>query len=116
MSRQRSREFPGWCERRQMTEAPRSQRCGGQELFCEEAWERIANKLGLSARQKMVARSVVADRSDDDIAAILSLSLSTVKTHMERLHAKLDVHSRVQFVRRIVAAYLAWRAELPPPT
>jgi DNA-binding CsgD family transcriptional regulator len=104
MSRQHSRQFPGSCERRRMPALQGSQRCGAQELFSEEAWVGIADKLGLSARQMMVARYVVADRSDDDIAAILNLSLGTVKTHMERLHAKLEVHSRVQLVEQIFAA------------
>jgi len=116
MSSQPSREFPGRCERRRMPGLQGSSCCGAPDLFCDEAWVGIADELGLSARQALVARHVVADRGDDDIAAALGLSSSTVKTHMERLHAKLDVHSRVQLVRRIVAAYIAWRDELPPPT
>jgi DNA-binding NarL/FixJ family response regulator len=64
----------------------------------------------------MVARCVVADQSDGDIAEALGLSWSTVQTHMERLHNKLNVHSRVQLVTRVVAAYLSWRNESPPPT
>jgi DNA-binding CsgD family transcriptional regulator len=116
MSSQPLGEFPRSCEHRETPGLQVLQCFGAQELFCEEAWAGTANELELSARQVMVARCVVADRTDDDIAATLGLSASTVKTHMERLHAKLDVHSRVQLVRRIVAAYLAWRAESPPPT
>ena len=91
---------------------PCSQRDG---LFCEEAWGGIADKLGLSPRQTEVARSVLADQSDGDIAQALSLSRGTVHTHVERLHEKLAVHSRVQLATLVFATYLAWRIESPPP-
>jgi len=89
--------------------------CNTENLFCDAAWAGICDKLGLSARQVSIARYIVADRSDAAIAKALGVSWSTVQTHMDRLHKKLDVHSRVEFVGRIVAAYLMWRAESPPP-
>ncbi len=104
----------GECRQARALEVPPC--CGVRDLFCEEAWAGITGKLGLSARQAIVVRYVVADRSDHDIAEALSLSRSTVQTHMERLHNKLNVHSRVQLVTRVVAAYLSWRNESPPPT
>lgn len=91
--------------------------CGdGQGLFCNAAWAGIAGRLGLSPRQKEVARYVLADQSDDQIAQALGLSRGTVQTHMERLRDKLHVHSRIQLVLRVVAAYLDWRIESPPPS
>ena len=93
--------------------SPCSQRDG---LLCEEAWGGIADKLGLSPRQMEVARYVLADQSDGEIAQALSLSRGTVHTHVERLHEKLEVHSRVQLATQVFATYLAWRIESPPPT
>ncbi len=85
----------------------------GHGLFCEEAWAAIADKLELSPRQMEVARCVLTDQSDEEIARALGLSRGTVHTHVERLHEKLDVHSRVQVVTRVVAAYTPI---LPPPS
>ncbi len=113
---ERSRELGG---RRRPPGAwvPRLSPCSnGHGLFCEEAWAAIADKLDLSPRQMEVARCVLTDQSDGEIARVLGLSRGTVHTHMERLHERLHVHSRVQLATQVFAAYLAWRIELPPPT
>jgi DNA-binding CsgD family transcriptional regulator len=88
----------------------------GHALFCEKAWASIADKLGLSPRQMQVARYLLADQSDGEIAQALGLSRGTVHTHVDRLHEKLHVHSRVQLATQVFATYLAWRIESPPPT
>ncbi len=85
-------------------------------LFCEDAWAGIADKLALSPRQIEVARYVLADQSDEEIAEATGLSRGTVHTHVERLHKKLGIHSRVQLAMRVLTAYLAWHIESPPPT
>ncbi len=77
---------------------------------------RIASKLDLSSRQVQVARCVLSDQGEEEIARALGLSRGTVHTHLERLHEKLEVHSRVQSARRVFAAYFAWLIESPPPS
>jgi len=96
---------------------PRVSPCSnGHGPLCAKAWAGIADKLGLSPRQTEVARCVLADQSDREIARALGLSRGTVHTHVERLHQKLGVHSRVQLATQVFATYLAWRIESPPPT
>jgi DNA-binding NarL/FixJ family response regulator len=56
----------------------------------------------LTAREVEVLRIVGTGRSNADIAAALFVSEATVKTHVNRLMAKLDLTSRAQAV---VAAY-----------
>lgn len=56
----------------------------------------------LSARELDVARAVARGRTNNEIAAELFVSLSTVKTHLTNIHAKLDARNRVE-----VAAW-AW--------
>ena len=68
----------------------------GGGLFCEKAWAGLAEKLELSPRQMEIARCILADQSHGKIAQALGLSRGTVHTHVERLHEKLHVHSRVQ--------------------
>jgi len=90
--------------------------CGdGHGLLCREAWVGIGDVLGLSPRQAEVARCVLADQGEDEIAQALGLSPDTVHSHVKRLREKLHAHSRLQLATRIFATYLAWRIESPPP-
>jgi DNA-binding NarL/FixJ family response regulator len=59
----------------------------------ERACERLA---ALSAREREVALAVGQGRANADIAAELHMSVATVKAHVSRLLAKLEVDNRVQ--------------------
>ncbi len=50
----------------------------------------------LSQRETDIARSVARGRTNQEIAAELFISLSTVKTHITRIQAKLGVRNRVE--------------------
>ncbi len=50
----------------------------------------------LSPRELDVARSVARGRTNAEIAAELFVSLSTVKTHLANIQAKLDARNRVE--------------------
>jgi len=52
--------------------------------------------LELSAREDQILRLLVQGCSNAEIADELCLSLSTIKTHVSRLYAKLHVNSRFQ--------------------
>jgi LuxR family transcriptional regulator, maltose regulon positive regulatory protein len=54
----------------------------------------------LSERERDVLRMLGTDLDGPDIARELSVSLSTVRTHTNRIFAKLDVHDRRAAVRR----------------
>ncbi|MEX0660130.1 MAG: response regulator transcription factor [Egibacteraceae bacterium] len=56
----------------------------------------------LTEREHDVLRSLAGGRSNQEIAAELHLSEATVKTHVSRIYAKLDVRDRAQAV---VVAY-----------
>jgi DNA-binding NarL/FixJ family response regulator len=59
----------------------------------DSARERLAS---LSARESEVALAVGRGRANAEIAAELHMSVATVKAHVSRLLAKLDVDNRVQ--------------------
>ena len=54
----------------------------------------------LSDRELSVLRFLPTNLSAADIGAELFLSVHTVKTHMRKLYAKLDVHTRAEAVQR----------------
>ena len=86
----------------------------GDGFFSDKAWAGIANKLGLSQRQVEIARCVVADQKNQQIARRLDMSLNTVQTHMKRLHEKLAIKTRAGLVARIFSAHDEWRTESAP--
>lgn len=57
-----------------------------------------ARSEDLSAREREVLALLVAGASNKAIAAKLTLSENTVKTHLSRIFAKLDVQSRAEAV------------------
>jgi DNA-binding NarL/FixJ family response regulator len=59
----------------------------------DSARQRLA---ALSAREREVALAVGEGRANAEIAAELHMSVATVKAHVSRLLAKLDVDNRVQ--------------------
>jgi len=54
----------------------------------------------LSERELAVLRFLPTNLSANEIGGELYLSVHTVKTHMRRLYAKLDVHTRAEAVAR----------------
>jgi DNA-binding NarL/FixJ family response regulator len=60
----------------------------------------------LSSREQQVIRAIAVGRTNAEIAAELFISLSTVKTHLASVQAKLGVRNRVE-----IAAW-AWQCRL----
>ena len=54
----------------------------------------------LSERELSVLRFLPTNLSANEIGGELYLSVHTVKTHMRKLYAKLDVHTRADAVQR----------------
>jgi DNA-binding NarL/FixJ family response regulator len=66
--------------------------------------EAVRAHLGLSARESEVMDLIASGRSNGEIARELFLSEKTVKNHVNRIYAKLDVSSRV-------AAITLWQTQ-----
>lgn len=58
--------------------------------------------LPLSPRECEVTRLVASGLTNKEIAAVLEISEWTVSTHMRRIFGKLDVHSKVAMVGRVL--------------
>ncbi len=55
--------------------------------------------IGLTDREREVITLVAMEKTNEEIAMALSLSVQTVKTHRKRLMAKLDVRSTAGLVK-----------------
>jgi two-component system nitrate/nitrite response regulator NarL len=62
----------------------------------------------LTGREREVLRLTAEGASTSDVAALLQISPTTVRSHMRSVLAKLGVHSKVEAVR------LAWRDGVAP--
>jgi DNA-binding NarL/FixJ family response regulator len=67
---------------------------------------RRAERSPLSTRETEILTLVAEGRRDAEIASQLTLSVSTVRTHLHNIHSKLEVASRAQAVIR--ANEMAW--------
>jgi DNA-binding CsgD family transcriptional regulator len=70
-------------------------------------WEVLRLGLSLSTRESQIARLVLDDVPEEEIAMRLSISPHTVHAHMGRLYKKLQVHSRHQLVLRFFHEYVS---------
>ena len=52
----------------------------------------------LTAQEQRVAALAAAGAANAEIARQLYLSVSTVETHLERIYAKLGIHSRYELI------------------
>ncbi len=62
--------------------------------------ERLTTAALISAREQEVLTLLSAGYSNREIADELSISESTVKTHLENIYTKLNVNSRIQAITR----------------
>jgi len=57
-------------------------------------------KRGVTRREQEVLCLLAVGKTNSEIARQLGISGNTVKTHISRLYAKLEVHQRVQAIRK----------------
>lgn len=79
----------------------------------EETWQSLGRSLSLSDRELQVVQSLFRNDAETGIAADLGISPHTVHSHIDRIHKKLGVTSRVALVVEVFRAYL--HLEQPSP-
>jgi ATP/maltotriose-dependent transcriptional regulator MalT len=60
----------------------------------------VRNTLGISDREFEVLELLAAGRSNKEIASALNVSPNTVKTHVAKIFAKLEVTRRTEAILR----------------
>ena len=63
---------------------------------------KIINDNNLTSREKDIVLLILSGKNKREIAEILSLSISTIKTNTENLYRKWNVHNKVQFIVYII--------------
>lgn len=74
------------------------------ELFTAEEWRALACGLGLTTRQREIARLICWGDSRVKIAKALRIAPDTVHAHTKEVFRKAGVRNRVGFVVRLVCA------------
>lgn len=74
------------------------------ELFPAKRWRELVARLGLTPRQREVARLICRGVKKGAIAQELGISPETVRMHARELYQKLGVSDRVGVVVRLVLA------------
>lgn len=66
----------------------------------------LAEAMGLTMRQVEILRHLVAGLNDRDIAKRADVGIPTVRTHLTRLFARLDVQDRNELVVYVFRQFL----------
>ncbi len=74
----------------------------------------LAEKFGLTLAQARVLSAFLAGKSLKEIAALQSVSITTVRTHFVQMRAKLGARDQADVVR-VGPAQVAWQEALKPP-
>lgn len=72
-------------------------------LFTDSEWKTIFRGLSLSLRQGQIVRMLFDGYSDKQIAQSLHISVPTVRSHLQRMYAKLRVQDRTTLAVYIFA-------------
>lgn len=75
-----------------------SRHAGGDSQFTKAEIGALAASASISPREQDVLRLMSAGYSNRELASKLSISESTVKTHIANIYAKLNVNGRIQAV------------------
>jgi DNA-binding NarL/FixJ family response regulator len=63
-------------------------------------------KIGLSKREYEVLCKLAQGHSNKEIASLLFVSESTIKTHVSNIYIKLDVKRRTQAIQKAIALHI----------
>lgn len=79
----------------------------------EPVWDELATTMGLSRREREIARLILGGLTEGVIAERLGISRHTVHSHIHRIFVKTGVRSQTALAGRLFAAYCN-REEMRP--
>jgi len=84
--------------------SPSQRRTPLSDLFTDEQWAAMADRLRLSKRQRQAARLICLGCSNTTISRELGIKRDTVRMHNRELFQKLGVRQRMGVLVRMVLA------------
>lgn len=66
-------------------------------------WQAIVEALGLSARQADIAELVLRGACDKQIATVLGIRATTLRTYRERIAARTSTRNRMELAMKVLA-------------
>ena len=76
---------------------------GHTRVVSEQEWLTLRENLGLSRQQAEIIRHILRGASDREIAEQMEISVSTVRTYMNRLFHKFHLNDRLKLALHVVA-------------
>lgn len=76
----------------------------------EELWPQVAASLRLTAQQRRVVELLLTGKRDKQIASELGIAFATVRTHLDRIFARVGVADRVELILKVFATARVVRA------
>lgn len=76
-----------------------------KHLFSKQEWAAIVAKLNIPDQQQRILWLLLNGYKDADIATELEISTTTVRTHLNRLFERLDVHDRTGLVLKVFRTF-----------
>ncbi len=75
------------------------------DLFSPQQWRILAKQLGLTPRQRQIARLICLGQTNDEMAVKLELAPHTVRMHKQALYRRLRIRDRIGVPIRVVIAF-----------
>ena len=88
---------------------------GHTKVVSEQEWLSIRDNLGLSPRQAEIIRHILRGASDREIAEGMEISVSTVRTYLNRLFHKFHLNDRLKLALHVVACAREQNETHTPP-
>ncbi len=70
-------------------------------VFSDDEWNRLSCSLCLTPQQAKIVGLILQGKRDKEIAAALTTTVPTIRTHLARLFARLGVADRVELVLHV---------------
>lgn len=66
-----------------------------------ETWTEVAKQLSLSSQQLRIVELILHDCQDKQIAEELNIAVSTLRSHLERIHHRLGSSGRTGLILHV---------------
>lgn len=74
-------------------------------LFSDQEWAEVLDALDISPQQRRIVTLLFEGMGDKQIARHLEMAYPTLRTHIQRIFAHLNVHDRAELMLRVLREF-----------